>query len=276
MDYIELKCRLKPRFPAADILISMLSDMGYESFVDDEEGFKAYIPQPFFDNNKIKTINLSQLPEISFVFTHQLIKERNWNEVWEKNYKALSIGKYFIRAPFHEPGDDIENEIIISPKMSFGTGHHETTYMMVQLLEEFNIKKKSFLDLGCGTGILAIIAVKERASHVTAVDIDRWAVENTLENLELNKITGVKVLEGDIKIIADQKFDVITANIHLNVLVNDMKYLSMMLNQDGCIIVSGIYEKDLPELLKSAGAYGLKLRCQKSKNKWVALSLINQ
>ena len=275
MDYIELNCRITPPYPASDMLMNTLSDMGYESFVENDEGFLAYIPETFFKEEGLKEISQPLIPEVKIEIRFKKIKEKNWNELWERNFKPVKIGDWLIRAPFHESSPEVAKEVIIAPKMAFGTGHHETTRMMVQLLDEMELAGKSFLDVGCGTGILTIMAAIKGANKLTAVDIDHWAFENTLENLKLNKIKNTRIYEGDVRKVPVESYNVIAANIHLNVLLEEMPEYKLRMGAGSILMLSGFYEKDFTQIETAAQKYRLEIHNRTIKNKWVAVTFIN-
>lgn len=275
MDYIEVKCKVVPRDPAADILMTDFSDLGYESFVENDEGFFAYIPVDFFKKDKLYCISLRMMPDVKIYLTHDLIKEQNWNEVWEMNYSPVLIAeRCYVRAPFHDSKMDIEFDIIIEPRMSFGTAHHATTEMMIRLLLDENVVGKSVLDMGCGTAVLAILAGKKGAGEITAIDIDVVSYENASDNVRKNNLGSVNILLGDSSLLKKKIFDIILANIHKNVLIEDMAKFVDSLKNTGIILMSGFYEDDLQEIIKCAKNHGMKFIKKIVKNKWVAASFI--
>ena len=275
MDYIEVKCKVVPRDPAADILMTDFSDLGYESFVEKDDGFLAYIPVDFFENDKLYTVSLPMMQDVRIFITHELIKEQNWNEVWERNYSPVLIAdRCYVRAPFHDSKKDIEFDIIIEPRMSFGTAHHATTEMMIRLLLDENVAGKIVLDMGCGTAVLAILAGKKGAGEITAIDIDMMSYENANDNTRKNNLSSVNILLGDSSLLKDKLFDIILANIHKNVLIDDMAKFERSLMNNGIIMMSGFYEDDLPDIIKSAKNHGMKFIKKIVKNKWVAASFI--
>ncbi|HPS85064.1 MAG TPA: 50S ribosomal protein L11 methyltransferase, partial [Bacteroidales bacterium] len=196
MKYLELNCEVFPR-RFIEIVIAAFSDFGFESFVENERGFSAYIPEKLFNQDNFDALGIFSNKQIKINYSLLEIPDQNWNAVWESNFEPVLIGRdCYIRAPFHPEIPDIRFEIIIEPKMSFGTGHHETTHMMVQLLLEQDVQQKSILDMGCGTAVLAILAKKMGAAEVFAIDNDEWAYKNAIENTEKNHVAGIKVLYG--------------------------------------------------------------------------------
>jgi len=271
MDYEELNCTIKPfRKELAEILTAQLSDLGFESFVDHDEGFNAYIPSADFDVSVLGKLIWPVSDETEVSFDHKLIKQKNWNAVWESNFQPVVIsGKCMVRAPFHEKDPSILYDLIIEPKMSFGTAHHETTELMIQMLFEENISGRKLLDMGCGTGVLAILAHKLGAGPVTAIDNDEWAYENSLSNIIKNNSSNIIVQHGDASSLQNEKYDVILANINRNILLNDIPAYIKVLNKGGSLIMSGFYEKDLPAIKDKAEGLLLKLDHLLVMNEWV-------
>ncbi len=208
----------------------------------------------------------------------EVIKSRNWNEIWEKNYfEPLVISnKCLIRAPFHKDYPQCEYEIIIEPNMAFGTGNHETTSMMVEVILGLDLEGKSVLDMGCGTGILSIMASLKGAKNITAIDIDEWSFNGTTENAELNNIQNIEPLLGDASSLGNKSFDVIFANIHKNVLINDIPSYNSVLNTGGTLIMSGFYKEDMADIKAKAESMGLEDAGFKTKNNWVAYSFLKK
>ncbi|MFA9389889.1 MAG: 50S ribosomal protein L11 methyltransferase [Prolixibacteraceae bacterium] len=253
-----------------DILIALLSEKGFESFVETEENIEAYIPEDLHLSVKIDQFEMI-LP-FKITFEMELIPDQNWNEVWEKNYfkPLLFADQCVIRAPFHTDFPKAKYEIIIEPNMAFGTGNHETTALMIEHILELNVPDKKILDMGCGTGILSILASKRHAKSILSIDIDTWSYEGTRENAALNNCSNIEVLHGDASLLGKQSFDYIFANIHKNVLIDDMSNYATVLKSNGTILLSGFYENDLQDIVDVALHNGLNLISYKSKNKWVA------
>jgi ribosomal protein L11 methyltransferase len=273
-NYIQVTAVVTPPQPWSDLLIAELAEIGFESFEENLKGFKAYIPVEDFDEAKLKTIAIPEEAdeEVSFNFSVETINSRNWNNEWESNFEPVDVdGKCFIRAPFHEEKPNYEYQILIEPKMSFGTGHHETTTLMVQWMLETDFEKKSVLDMGCGTGILAILAAIKGAEPVLAIDNFPYAYENTIENIEKNNVTQIRALLGDASLLGDEKFDIILANITKNVLKEDLaKYVDVM-HGKGLLFISGFFHEDMEELVKLAATFGLKKTDHKQNKEWVAV-----
>jgi ribosomal protein L11 methyltransferase len=266
MDYLELKVDTGSE-EQRDILLCRLLGSGFESFVEAENILLAYIPSHLYIKEKVEPI----LEEFQVTYQCSLIPKRNWNEEWEKHFDPILISdKCFIRAPFHPPMDGIQFEIIIEPKMSFGTAHHETTAMMIEMMMESEFTGRKVLDMGCGTGILAIFARKLGADHVVAVDNDEWCFQNSLENIGRNKTDMIRVLCGDVKIIDDTGYDIILANINRNVLLENLKDYSRLM-ACGELLLSGFYKEDVPVIIDKAEKNDFKFLTLKTKNNWVAI-----
>jgi ribosomal protein L11 methyltransferase len=274
MNYIELDCVVSDPV-SSDILMANLAELGFESFVELDAGFLAYIPESHFKISSVNAIQMVKEKQVSF--TWKTIEEQNWNQIWESQYDPVIIDDLCtIRAPFHKPHQGTLYEIIIEPKMSFGTGHHETTSMMVRLLGEMDIKGFSVLDMGCGTGILAILAYKMGASSVTAIDNEEWAYQNSIENINRNLAAFVKVLLGDASLIQTMppaSFDLIMANINRNVLLLDMEKYADALKPTGSLLLSGFYQADRASIIRSAGQFSLEEVSNLIENDWMALHL---
>ena len=274
--YISYNFTVSPKEPATEILIAELGFAGFESFVETEEGVTAYIQKDEHNKAVLEDIYALKNKEFDISYTVEEIAQVNWNEEWEKNFNPILIeNTVHIRAPFHDKIEGISNEIIIEPKMSFGTGHHETTHMMVKhlltLAKENKIKRKTVLDMGCGTGVLAILAEQLGAAKLDAIDIDNWCYLNSLENITRNNAKNIQVFEGDASLLINKKYDIIIANINRNILLNDMKTYLNVLAEDGILLLSGFYQEDIPIIDKEACKTGLKLHSIEEMNNWVAL-----
>jgi ribosomal protein L11 methyltransferase len=268
--YIGYDFKVNPLQPGTEILIAELGYAGFESFVETEEGVTAYIQKDEWNPNILDDINILDSDEFKIEFTFSEIEQINWNSEWEKNFDPIEVdGKCTVRAPFH-PDKNFEYEIVIEPKMSFGTGHHETTFMMLQFILENDFKGKSVLDMGCGTAVLAILAEMRGASKLDAIDIDEWCFENSLENIERNNSENISVFLGDATLLSDKKYDVIIANINRNILLNDMDTYRKCLEKGGILYLSGFYNEDLPIIKEACNNLGFTFVENKEKNKWVA------
>ena len=259
-----------------DLLINALGQIGFDTFEEVEFGFKAYIPVDDFDKAVLDATLDAYREMFTFSYDITLIPQKNWNEVWESNFEPIIIkDKIYVRATFHAPRPEFAYEIVIDPKMAFGTGHHQTTSMMLEMLLENDMTGKKVLDMGCGTGILAIMASKSGASAVTAIDYDPVCFESTIENSQLNKIFNVQTLNGSKEAIPDEQFDVILANINRNILLDQLKRYSEVLKPDGELYLSGFYETpDLDLIMDEARKYGIKYIIHKINNGWVAAKFI--
>jgi ribosomal protein L11 methyltransferase len=259
-----------------DLLIDELADLGFDTFEETDFGFKAYIPSENFEKAEVDERLSFYENMITFSYEVNLIPQRNWNEVWESNFKPIEVRDQIrVRATFHEPKPEFPYEIIIDPKMAFGTGHHDTTCLMMDSMLESNFHGKKVLDMGCGTGILAILASKLGAGHITAIDYDMLCYKSTFENTALNHIKGVHVICGSKEEIPDEEFDVILANINRNILTDQMERYSEVLKSGGEIYFSGFYENtDLDIIKESAHKNKLNYVSHKTSNHWVAAKFV--
>ncbi len=272
--YISYTFKVSPKEPATEILIAELGEVGFESFVENEEGVEAFIQKTDWNAQVLDDIYVLKSGEFQISYEIQEIEQTNWNIEWEKNFNPIQVdGLVSIRAPFHE-NPNLKYDIVIEPKMSFGTGHHETTHMMVQHLLGLDVEGKKVLDMGCGTGILAIFAEMKGAQPIDAIDIDNWCYQNSSENVERNNCKHIAVYEGDASLLKDKKYDVIIANINRNILLNDMQVYTSCLNEAGVILLSGFYKEDIPVIDAEVSKYGLKLDKQIERNNWVALKYV--
>jgi ribosomal protein L11 methyltransferase len=272
MDYYKINITaLPPEEWLFDVLSALLAETGFESFAHSDPGFEAYIPAYLYDENTVTNILKEYSDKFSFNVEQTFIKDQNWNKQWEDNYfKPVVIAdECLIRGPLHKDYPHCRFEIVIEPGMSFGTGCHETTAMMIQSLLKNNLKGRSVLDIGCGTGVLSILASMMGASSVTAIDIDERAVKSALENSALNNIKNIKVLKGDVSVINNTGFDVILANLFKNILINNMKAFSKILNNNGSLYISGFLMQDTPSLKNEAKKWGLEEIDMLVKNNWV-------
>jgi ribosomal protein L11 methyltransferase len=273
--YIEYNFTLSPKEPTTEILIAELGNAGFESFVESEEGVTAYIQKTEWRINILEDIFVLNSDEFSIEYKYNEVAQTNWNAEWEKNFEPIQVDDLVsIRAPFHD-NPNLKYDIVIEPKMSFGTGHHETTHMMVQHLLKLDLENKKVLDMGCGTGILAIFAEMKGAKPLDAIDIDNWCYENSLENVARNNCENISVYEGDASLLAGKKYDVIIANINRNILLIDMKVYTNCLNEKGILLLSGFYEADIPVIDAEVSKFGLTLETTIQRNNWVALKYNN-
>ncbi len=272
--YLGYDFKVNPKEPATEMLIAELGYAGFESFVENEEGVIAYIQKEEWRDGMLDEIFVLNSKEFDITFTSEEIEQVNWNSEWEKNFNQIQVdNRVSIRAPFHE-NPNLEYDIVIEPKMSFGTGHHETTHMMVQHLLDLDLENKKTLDMGCGTGILAIFAEMKGAQPVDAIDIDTWCYENSVENIERNNCKHITAYEGEAALLHGKNYDVIIANINRNILLNDISVYGGCLNKGGVLLLSGFYEADIPLLDEKAVVLGLKLSNTIKRNDWVSLKYI--
>ncbi|WP_310992641.1 50S ribosomal protein L11 methyltransferase [Aequorivita marina] len=268
--YIGYDFKVSPLQPGTEILIAELGYAGFESFVENEDGVSAYIQKEAWNDKILDAIHVLKSDEFKISYSSSEIEQVNWNEEWEKNFDPIEVdGKCTVRAPFH-PEKDFEFQIVIEPKMSFGTGHHETTFMMLQFILENNFQNKTVLDMGCGTAVLAILAEMRGASKLDAIDIDEWCFENSKENIQRNNCEQIAVHLGDASLLKGKKYDVIIANINRNILLNDMATYIKSLNENGELYLSGFYNEDLPIITETCNNLGLSFVENKEKNRWVA------
>lgn len=273
--YIGYNFKVEPVQPGTEILIAELGYAGFESFVETPDGVIAYIQVGDHSESILESIYILNSSEFEITYNFETIEQTNWNAEWEKNFNPIVVGdQCAIRAPFHDPFD-VKYDIIIEPKMSFGTGHHETTHMMIEHVLASDFTKKSVLDMGCGTGLLAILAMKKGASRVEAIDIDNWCYLNSLENISRNDCDQITVLEGDSSLLEGKQFDVIIANINRNILLNDLSTYVACLNKNASLFLSGFYDSDFELVQESCENLGLKFETKRTRNNWVALKFVN-
>jgi ribosomal protein L11 methyltransferase len=278
MDYYKISVNISPlKEWLRDILSAQLAEAGFESFVETSTGMEAFIPAKNYKEADVSQVLHAFEKKHAFHVQKELIKSQNWNEVWEKNYfKPLVIGdRCIVRAPFHKNYPRLEYEIIIEPNMAFGTGNHETTSMMLEIVLENDFNERSVLDMGCGTGILSILAAKKGARKITAIDIDEWSFKGTKENAALNNVGNMDAKLGDASLLEGTKYDFILANIHKNILLKDLPVYSRCLNRGGLLFISGFYKEDIPSFIKKAKQEGLKETGRKTKNNWALLGFSN-
>jgi len=269
-DYHEIRISVADE-EKRSILMAMLEGIGFESFVEEEDALLAYIPVGGLDKARLEKV--LSVGEESFEYSDEVREDKNWNEEWEKNYPPVIIAdKCYIRAPFHEERKDIPIEILIEPRMAFGTAHHQTTALMLEWELETDFREKFVLDMGCGTGVLAILANKMGASSVMAVDNDEWAYLNTLDNIFLNDTGNCSVHYDDVAALEGEEFDIILANINRNILLQDIPAYSASLKPGGLMFLSGFYEDDTDAIAEVAKQNNLEYQGAKSKDSWTALS----
>ena len=269
--YIEVTVKVEPLEPFRDLFIAQLGAVGFESFKENKKGFKAYIKDHDYDSKSLQAA--LEWDGVTVSFSVDEIEQVNWNAEWENNFDPIEVdGRVFIYAPFHQKKSGFEYSILIEPKMSFGTGHHQTTHMMIQWLLETDFTGHSVLDMGCGTGILGILAEMRGASLVHGIDLDSWCIENTLENAQRNQ-SKMTASRGGAESIKDT-YNTICVNINLNVLLSDMKSYADALKKGGNIFFSGFYQEDISSVRRSAEDHGLSYVSVKEREKWSSIKMV--
>tara|TARA_B000000532_G_C18829335_1_gene389610 strand:- start:78 stop:905 length:828 start_codon:yes stop_codon:yes gene_type:complete len=273
MKYQEVDILIPNQSPFREIIVAKFNEVGFESFSEDEHNLKAYIQEDKLVLKDVEGIlnSIKKLTKISYKI--KKIKQENWNEKWESNYFPVIINDICaIRAPFHKK-INCKYELIIMPKMSFGTGHHETTELMIKQILNLNFKNKNVLDVGCGTGVLSILASKLSANQVTGIDTDDWAFQNSIDNSKLNNVDDIHFLHGDVHSITKNKYDYIFANINLNTIIDQLLIYINLITSKGSILISGFYEENEEIILTLVKKLKLKVVTKKNKNKWLMLHL---
>jgi ribosomal protein L11 methyltransferase len=272
MEYLEFKIKCLDEFQ--EILIAELAEIGFDSFLENEDGIDAYILESDFDRDKFDRVIAEYQDAAQISMTEGLMPKVNWNEEWEKNYDPIEVDELvYVRASFHNPKPGFKHEIVINPKMSFGTGHHATTFQMLSHQGELDHKGKRVLDVGSGTGILAIMAHLLGASSVEAFDIDDWCVDNGNENFDLNGLSTRMGLGTIRDVNPVGPFEIVLANINKNVLLDEMGIYASLLTSGGHLLLSGFYTEDIEDLIQAAAPFGLELRKKSSRDNWAALIL---
>ncbi len=270
--YLEFTFKINPVQPWSEILMAELIGIGFDSFTEEHDGILAYIQEDLYSEEALKELNLLNSPDVEISYEYRQMPNINWNEEWEKNFTPINIDdKVLIRAEFHE-SQNLPYEIIIQPKMSFGTGHHATTHLMIQQMYDMDFKDKKVLDMGCGTSVLAIFAKQRGAGETLAIDIDEWSVENSHENAERNNV-DLKIELGTAENLGKEKFDVILANINRNILISDIPTYVKDLNDGGELLLSGLCFFDVDDILEVCKAENLTLERQLQREEWVSLLL---
>ena len=271
-NYLEFNFKIFPPQPWNEILMAELIEIGFDSFTEEHEGILGYIQKDLFNENQLKEINLFKNDEVKISYKYQEMPNINWNEEWEKNFSPINVeNQVSIRAEFHE-NQNLPHEIIIQPKMSFGTGHHATTYLMIQQMLDLDFQNKAVLDMGCGTSVLAIFAKQKGAGKTVAIDIDEWSVENSVENAERNGVE-LEVSQGTAENLGKEKFDIILANINRNILISDIPTYVSVLNDGGQLLLSGLCFFDVDDILEVCTQQNLTLKKKLQREEWVSLLL---
>lgn len=254
------------------MLVALLADQGYDGFLETTNSLKAYIAQGSFSESEL--LEITQSLDVSY--TKTVIQPVNWNAKWESDFEPVLVSDFVcVRASFHPPASEVLHDIIITPKMSFGTGHHATTQLMVQLMREIDFDDKKVFDFGTGTGVLAILAEKLGANHVLAIDNDNWSVTNAEENSKANNCNAIEIQLSN-KPPHAGKFDVILANINKSILLRFMGPLQQLLSTKGQLLLSGLLEEDEEDIMASAIANSLKIKEKKSHQGWIAIKLTQE
>lgn len=271
-NYLEFNIKIEPVYPWNEILMAELINIGFDSFTEEQDGILAYIPKNLLNEEELKSVWLFNHDEVKISYTFQEMPNINWNEEWEKNFSPINVeGKVLIRAEFHE-SQNTPYEVIIQPKMSFGTGHHATTYLMIQQMLEMDFENKKVLDMGCGTSILAIFAKQKGAGRTLAIDIDEWSVENSKENAQRNKV-DLDIELGTAENLGKENFDIILANINRNILISDIPTYVSVLNNGGKLLLSGLCFFDVDDILEVCTQQNLVLKHKIQREEWVSLLL---
>tara|TARA_B110000908_G_scaffold9337_1_gene11405 strand:- start:1877 stop:2701 length:825 start_codon:yes stop_codon:yes gene_type:complete len=274
MKYIELSFSFSQNTDFADIVVAKLNEIEFESYVETQDGVDAYIQESLFNQEKLNEVIEDLQSLFQFEYTIKEIKQENWNQQWEENFNPVEINKdCFIRAHFHDK-IDCKYEIIITPKMSFGTGHHETTFLMMNEMFHIDFNNKKVLDMGCGTGILAILSKMLGSSITQAIDIDEWSYENSVENATLNNTEDINFSLGDVTAIKGT-FDVVLANINRNIILEDISKYIDSLNENSDLLLSGFLSEDVIIIRDKVESLGLSFVSHKNKNKWNLLHFTN-
>ena len=272
MNYIQYSFTVNPPEPGSDILIALLADLGFESFTQNEAGLEAYIQEEFDNESLVKELSFE---DFSFLYTRTEIPKTNWNEEWEKNFNPVYVDDLVcIRAHFHPASKNVKHDIVITPKMSFGTGHHDTTWLVSKTMFSLDFKNAAVLDMGCGTGILAILAKQLGATKILGIDIDDWSIENSIENAAINNASEIVFTKGDASSLpTTQTFEIILANINKNVLKKDLPAYFTCLKKDGVLLLSGFFTTDVDELKQLAQTIGFEFIESYQKNEWAVIKL---
>lgn len=279
MKYLEVTFTVTPTSETAnDIIAALAAELGFESFVESPQGIIGYVPAHLFDEQALTdALTDFPMPDTHITFTSCEMEDKNWNEEWEKNFFEPIVvdSRCVIHSTFHKDYPKADFDIIINPQMAFGTGHHQTTRLIISYLLDIDLQDKTVLDMGCGTSILAILASMRGAKTLTAIDIDEWCVNNSIDNLALNHINNIKVFQGDASSLASEgPFDIIIANINRNILLADMQYYVARMNEGAEIYFSGFYEIDLPLIQAEAERLGLRYLSHRVEKEWTAAQFV--
>jgi len=271
-NYLEFNFKINPLQPWNEILMAELIEIGFDSFTEEHDGILAYIQKEQFKEEDLKNLHLLNNPEIEISYEYSEMPNINWNEEWEKNFEPINVAdKVYIRAEFHESKPGL-HELVIQPKMSFGTGHHPTTHLMIQQMLDMDFSGKKVLDMGCGTSVLAIFAKQKGAEKVVAIDIDEWSVENSKENAERNSVQ-LEISQGTAENLGSENYDIILANINRNILISDIPTYVSVLNKGGKLLLSGLCFFDVDDILEVCNEQNLTLKNKQQREVWMSLLL---
>jgi len=279
MNFIQVDFSITPYEEyIADILAAELGELGFDTFVPLNDGLQAFITNESFDENALKSLIGDFVIEATIDYNVTTIESKNWNEEWEKHYFEPIIidNECVIHSSFHKNVPNATYDIVIDPKMSFGTGHHETTSLVIGELLTMNLEGKKVLDMGCGTSVLAILAAMRGATDLLAIDIDSWCTENSIENIALNNVSGIEVKQGGAELLEGLYFDIVLANINRNILLADMERYANCLTTGGELYMSGFYNEDIPLIEAEANRNGLELVAHKLKNNWAVVKTVKK
>lgn len=274
MKYVEVNFTCKPNTETiTDVLAAQLSEIEFETFVESDSGLLAYVPETDFSASKIDELLRHFILDAEITYTFKAIEDKNWNEEWEKNYFQPIVidNRCIIHSSFHQPEKSYDYNILIDPKMAFGTGHHQTTGLILKEILQMDLHEKSVLDMGCGTAVLAILASMRGAKNIVAVDIDEWAYNNAIENIRLNNISDISVWLGGAELLGNETFDVIFANINRNILLQDIPAYVQSLNAGGTLIMSGFYKEDISAIREKCEQNNLKFSYFAEQDNWSAV-----
>lgn len=279
MDFIQVNFSIEPYEEyIADVLAAELGAMGFDTFVPLENGLEAFIAEATFNENELEQLLADFVFEATISYKATKIESKNWNEEWEKHYFEPIIidNECVIHSSFHKNVPKTTYDIVIDPKMSFGTGHHETTSLVIGEILTMKLEGTKVLDMGCGTSVLAILASMRGAKELLAIDIDEWCTENSIENIALNNVTNVAVKQGGAELLSGLEFDIILANINRNILLADMESYATCLKSGGELYMSGFYSEDIPLIEAEANRNGLELVSSKLKNNWAVVKTVKK
>ena len=272
MNYKEFSFTISPKVEFQDILMAFLGTLPFETFIESENGFLAYIPEDFKEIDLKEILENEIFKEVEIKYTTEIIQDKNWNEEWEKDFEPIFVdNQIYIKAAFHPEDDTYPYVIHLQPKMAFGTGHHETTYLMLKTMLGMDFENKSVLDMGCGTAILAVFAKMKGAAYTEAIDIDQWAYDNALENCQINQAEDIVIKIGGAELLGERKFEIILANINKNILLEDIPAYIEVLEEGGSLLLSGLLDIDFEDIKALCVENGLFFVESNQKNEWISI-----